>query len=1028
MPVHVTYPGVYVEELPSSEKTVTGISTSTTAFVDFFARGPMSDGNVAAPVQIFNYRDFQRTFGGLHGRSEASYAIMQFFNNGGETAWVVRSDDGTGLPAARRVEVRIPYLNDFAKDAAEAAQEAARMAHRAGNVVNGIISMTEAYDARRNLPKLAAGAAAEAASGDLPDAAPGAYKELAGTCSLIRSALQAAQNALDAAKKADADVTAAQQNLDNASIDFEQVDTRESVEELKAKVERSLASAKAVTDEAAALAKGVESYADGTAQQIDGVIASAVRGAGSLRAIAYSTGFSTASALAEVGALAAPYPPDAATTIDATLAAAQSAIDVATDVDGGVDALEARKLVRAARNALAAVKSAADDQKEAAIAQAVDATKAALTEAAKLPDAVLADAPSAIKERRKATDSLVEAIASADAAAAQARTALGEVGDPPDTDKTSAAIVAADAAVEALDRVVPFALALAPAVEGADSAGWPSIAIAADSAADLTLSAAEMTQVAADAAEAASKVLAERVLQYEAAHGAIAEQTRDAAAGASDAALEAKKAAGDAASEARKAAQRVTIEVDGTEVLEDGPENLEAAKKTIIDAAEAALNAAAAAGLASDRAMDAHMAAMAAGEAGAPPNLEIAAISPGVWGNELRAVVLNGTHYQFDIEVREYATRNGKATVVSSEIHRNLTLQDENAPNFAIKLVNHQSNMVRLSYKGPAVKGATPLGDGTAGGPVVTAMFQRLTGGRDGNPPGAQRLVQAMENALDHIAPSIFNILCLPITCTYPASEASVAITAALNYCERKRAFMIVDIPENVRTVADMQKWAKKYGNAANYSGAVYYPRLVMPDPLQSYRPRNVAPSGTMAGVYARTDSRRGIWKAPAGSEAVLQGVELASKMTDDQNGQLNPLGVNCLRAFPVYGNIAWGARTLSGADQLQSQWKYVNVRRLVYHIEESLYQALKWAVFEGNDENLWREIRQQVGGFLSGLFVDGAFAGTSPDKAYFVHCDSTTTTAADIANGIVNIVVGIAPIKPAEFIILQIEQIAGQD
>ena len=166
----------------------------------------------------------------------------------------------------------------------------------------------------------------------------------------------------------------------------------------------------------------------------------------------------------------------------------------------------------------------------------------------------------------------------------------------------------------------------------------------------------------------------------------------------------------------------------------------------------------------------------------------------------------------------------------------------------------------------------------------------------------------------------------------------------------------------------------------------------------------------------------------PAGSEAVLQGVELASKMTDDQNGQLNPLGVNCLRAFPVYGNIAWGARTLSGADQLQSQWKYVNVRRLVYHIEESLYQALKWAVFEGNDENLWREIRQQVGGFLSGLFVDGAFAGTSPDKAYFVHCDSTTTTAADIANGIVNIVVGIAPIKPAEFIILQIEQIAGQD
>jgi len=1028
VPVHVTYPGVYVEELPSTEKTVTGISTSTTAFVDFFARGPMSDAKTAAPVQIFNYRDFQRTFGGLHARSEASYAIMQFFNNGGETAWVVRADDGTGLAASHRVEVRIPFLNDFANDAAEAADRAARAAHRAGNVVNAIVSITEARDARRNLPKLAAGAAAEAASNELPQSAPSAYKELAGTYSKLRTALQAAQAALAAARKAGDDVEAAQQNLDNATIDFDQVDTRESAETLKVKVERSLASAKAATDEAAALAKGKEAYAEGTTAQVEGVIASAARGAGSLRAIGYATGFGTASALAEIGALAAPYPADATKTIDRALDAAQSAIAVARYVDDGVDDLEARKLTRAARKALADAGGAADEDREAAVTQAVEAASAALTEAGKLPDGLLKDAPSAVKKTKKAADDLLASLADAEAGVAEAQTKLSDVGETPDTEKTSVAILAARAAVEALENVVPFALALAPDLANVDETGWPDIAIAAATAAELTLDAADQTQSAADAAEAASKVLAERVLQYEAAHGAIAEQTRDAATGASDAALDAKNAAGDAANEARKAAQRVTIEVDGSEVLDDGPDNLDAAKKTVTDAAEAAHKAAVAAELASDRARDAQMAAMAAGEAGAPTNLQISAISPGVWGNELRAVVLNGTQYQFDLEVREYATRNGRATAVATEVFRGLTLQDETASNFATQVVNDQSNLVRLSYKGPAVKGATPLGNGTVGGPLVTAMFQRLQGGRDGNPPGAQRLIQAMENALDNLAPSIFNILCLPITYTYPASEASVAITEALNYCERKRAFMIVDIPENVRTVADMQKWAKKYGNAMNYSGAVYYPRLVMPDPLQSYRPRNVGTSGTMAGVYARTDSRRGIWKAPAGSEAVLQGVDLASKMTDDQNGQLNPLGVNCLRSFPVYGNIAWGARTLAGADPLQSQWKYVNVRRLVYYIEESLYQALKWAVFEGNDENLWREIRQQVGGFLSGLFVDGAFAGGSPDKAYFVHCDSTTTTKADIANGIVNIVVGIAPIKPAEFIILQIEQIAGQD
>ena len=293
--------------------------------------------------------------------------------------------------------------------------------------------------------------------------------------------------------------------------------------------------------------------------------------------------------------------------------------------------------------------------------------------------------------------------------------------------------------------------------------------------------------------------------------------------------------------------------------------------------------------------------------------------------------------------------------------------------------------------------------------------------------PDGERLIAAMRSGLDAISPFVFNIFCLPIAATYSPSEAGVVIGAALEYCRGKRAFMIVDIPESVQSVGDMLAWIGSYGGPTRSNGAVYFPRLVIADPLAPGRSRNIGPSGTMAGIYARTDASRGVWKAPAGSEAVLRGVDLAFKMNDAQNGQLNPLGVNCLRSFPVHGNVAWGARTLAGADLLGSEWKYVNVRRLADYIEASLELALGWTVFEPNDESLWSQIRLEVSGFLQGLFVNGAFAGSSPDRAYFVRCDSTTTTTRDVAGGSVNVLVGIAPTRPAEFIILRIELRAGQ-
>lgn len=302
--------------------------------------------------------------------------------------------------------------------------------------------------------------------------------------------------------------------------------------------------------------------------------------------------------------------------------------------------------------------------------------------------------------------------------------------------------------------------------------------------------------------------------------------------------------------------------------------------------------------------------------------------------------------------------------------------------------------------------------------------------GTDGTPPGAGELIgsEAAKTGLYALEDvDIFNILCIPRTAAL--ADPTAVFTEALAYCERRRAFMIVDIPEGVNEIDEVKDWLDDNGTTLrNDHAALYFPRINIPDPLRDFRPRTVPNSGTMAGLYARIDSERGVWKAPAGTEAALRGVlSLEYKMTDPENGTLNPLGINALRTFPVYGHIAWGARTLRGADQLADEYKYVPVRRLALYIEESLFRGLKWVVFEPNDEPLWAQIRLNVGAFMHNLFRQGAFQGSKPQDAYFVKCDSTTTTQNDINLGIVNILVGFAPLKPAEFVIIKLQQMAGQ-
>jgi phage tail sheath protein FI len=289
--------------------------------------------------------------------------------------------------------------------------------------------------------------------------------------------------------------------------------------------------------------------------------------------------------------------------------------------------------------------------------------------------------------------------------------------------------------------------------------------------------------------------------------------------------------------------------------------------------------------------------------------------------------------------------------------------------------------------------------------------------------------------ALDKI--DAFNLLCIPeATRAMPGNPAVLDITVdpnaiystAIAYCDAKRAFLLLDCPPYVNTTSAAIDWKTTGLTVSDPNGAAFYPRLRLPDPLNNYQLRTFAPCGVVAGLYARIDSSRGVWKAPAGIEATLSGVQsLIYKMTDAENGVLNPLGLNCFRTFPVYGSVLWGARTLVGADAETSQWKYVPVRRVALFIESSLYQGTQWVVFEPNDEPLWSAIRLNVGSFMQNLFIQGYFQGQTPDQAYFVKCDSETTTQTDIDNGVVNIVVGFAPLEPAEFVVIQIKQISGQ-
>jgi hypothetical protein len=341
------------------------------------------------------------------------------------------------------------------------------------------------------------------------------------------------------------------------------------------------------------------------------------------------------------------------------------------------------------------------------------------------------------------------------------------------------------------------------------------------------------------------------------------------------------------------------------------------------------------------------------------------------------------------------------------------------------RLRAHGSTDDVLNFTG---EGATELGLAD----TVHASAYPLADGADGSRPvgaedfiGNQDVKTGLYSLLDV---TDVNLLCLPDLADPALADARVAVlSAADQLCVEKRMFLIVDSPAEWQSLAQARAGLADFGPVRSDHSALYFPAVQLTDPL-SGQPRSFPPCGVIAGIMAATDGSRGVWKAPAGTATTLSGVlALTVPLTDPENGLLNPEGVNCLRFFPILGPVIWGARTLQGADALASDWKYIAVRRTALMIEESLYRGTKWVLFEPNDERLWGQIRLSVGAFMQSLFRQGAFQGTSAKDAYFVKCDSTTTTQDDINKGIVNIIVGFAPLKPAEFVIIKIQQMAGQ-
>ncbi|HMS82435.1 MAG TPA: phage tail sheath subtilisin-like domain-containing protein [Nitrospira sp.] len=319
-----------------------------------------------------------------------------------------------------------------------------------------------------------------------------------------------------------------------------------------------------------------------------------------------------------------------------------------------------------------------------------------------------------------------------------------------------------------------------------------------------------------------------------------------------------------------------------------------------------------------------------------------------------------------------------------------------------------------LARRRPANAESIQIGDAAVAAPVLA-----VTLGTDGTAPLTELSYSAGFTLLNN--KTDFSLL------SVPGVGTTTMVDEGMAYCRNRTlqdVFYIGEMDQDDDTPSEAESFRNALTTPNSY-GAVYFPWIKALDPTGvSAEPILLPPSGYMAGLYARIDASRGVWKAPAGTEATINGaVGLSINLTDTEQGNLNRISVNCLRRFTTSGIVSWGSRTVSS----DPEYKYVPVRRVAIMLRVSIYNGIQWAVFEPNDEGLWSQLRLNITSFMMTLFRQGAFQGATSSQAFFVKCDGETTTQADIDLGIVNVLVGFAPLKPAEFVVVKISQKAGQ-
>lgn len=402
------------------------------------------------------------------------------------------------------------------------------------------------------------------------------------------------------------------------------------------------------------------------------------------------------------------------------------------------------------------------------------------------------------------------------------------------------------------------------------------------------------------------------------------------------------------------------------------------------------------------------------------------AADPGSWGLNLtieidREDVTGDTLFNLTVthDAQSRRASEGRGGSGETERYANLSVDPTNAQ--FVGTVLQQSQLLRydsgLRAVAPREQTATALeGSGADGSAIGTAEVTA---------PG-NRAARTGLYALGEGGP--FNLLCIPPYGPGRDLEIATDWAPAAQYCGERGALLIIDAPA-AWTADNAIKEVAAFRAIARENAALYFPRVLASNPLDGDKPAAYAPCGMVAGVMSRTDASRGVWKAPAGVEAGLTGVVgliadgERAVLTDTAQARLNSVAVNCLREFAGVGFVVWGARTLAGADTGASLWKYANVRRLFLYLEASIYRGTQWAVFEENDPRLWARVTDTVRLFLRAQWRQGALFGQTEEEAFFVVCNRSVMTQDDILNGRLICEIGIAPVRPAEFVVFRIFQ-----